>query len=185
MSTTNYVGAGPTDPVYTVRSEASLTGAVSTHASPIARIETKLHYFKKNLAVIEELEQKLNLDATDPSLLPGTLKSFEMSRYKEAFKEISVAGQDLFCFNHELNGSGGELSELKSRIKIAMDQAEAAVEKLSSPFARAESMIQVNGQLEKNLQEQKARQVAGTVERWSYGDPIKLGGFVALCQRSL
>ena len=105
--------------------------------------------------------------------------------YKEAFKEICVAGEDLFCFNHELNGSGGELSELKSRIKIAMDQAEAAVEKFSSPFSRAESMIQVNGQLEKNLQEQKARQVAGTVERWSYGDPIQLGGFVSLCQRNL
>ena len=81
MSTSNNTGVGPSEPVYTVRSEASLTAGISTHASPVARIETKLHYYKKNLAIIEELEEKLNLNASDPSLLPGSLKGFEVSRF--------------------------------------------------------------------------------------------------------
>ena len=84
MSTTNNVTAGALDPAYIVRSEVSLSGGVSSHASPVARIETKLHYFKKNLEVIQELGSVLDMEAADPSLLPGTLMIFQVCRYMEA-----------------------------------------------------------------------------------------------------
>ena len=171
------------DPGFIVRSETSLLGAAGSVSNPVAKIETKLHYLKKNVSILLELEDKLNEGSSDPSLVAGTLQAFELNRYRDALKEIEASQEDLYSFCHELDGS--EDSDLKLRVKTDLNNAELIVDRLSIAFAKAESVIRVSGELAKNIQEKKAKEVAGSVERWVYGDPLELGAFVSLCSNNL
>lgn len=171
------------DPGFIVRSETSLLGIAGSASNQVAKIETKLHYLKKNVSILLELDEKLNEGSTDPSLVAGTLQAFELNRYRDAFNWIEASQEDLFSFCHELSGS--EDSDLKLRVKTELNNAELIVDRLSIALAKAESVIKVSGELAKHIQEKKAKEVAGSVERWFYGDPLELGAFVSLCKRNL
>ena len=66
-----------------------------------------------------------------------------------------------------------------------MNNAEKIVDRLSISFAKAESVIKVSGELARHISEKKAKEVAGSVEKWPYGNPVELGAFVSLCKKSL